>query len=122
MCEILQIHIQMKDVRENGRVTLLYLIFACLKRQDYYVFFVIVVDGVGSVVIVLVIVFCFPLFHTFSKVHFILSNAVIWQSTKKQLENVLYRLHPRRTLSNCLRKGNAVLHLCQLFLEFFDIF
>ena len=41
---------------------------------------------------------------------------------KQQLENVLYRLHPRRTLANCLRKGNAVLHLCQLFLEFFDIF
>ena len=41
---------------------------------------------------------------------------------KQQLENILYRLHPRRTLSNCLRKGNAVLHLCQLLLEFFDIF
>ena len=39
----------------------------------------------------------------------------------KQLKNVLSRLHPRRTLSYCLRKGNAVLHLCQLFLEFFDI-
>ena len=43
-------------------------------------------------------------------------------NNKKQLKNVLYRLHPRRTLSYCLRKGNAVLHLCQLFLEFFDIF
>ena len=61
--------------------------------------------------VVLMIVFCFPLFHTFSKIHFILSNAVIWQSTKDnnnnnnkktQLENVLHRLHPRRTLSNCL--------------------
>ena len=61
----------------------------------------------------------------YSKVQFILSN-VICQSTKnnnkKQLKNVLSRLHPRRTLSYCLRKGNAVLHLCQLFLEFFDIF
>ena len=43
-------------------------------------------------------------------------------NNKKQLKNVLYRLHPRRTLAYCLRKGNAVLHLCQLFLEFFDIF
>ena len=56
-----------------------------------------------------------------------LSNAVIWQSTKKkqpkkqQLKNV-YRVHPYRTLSDGLRKGNAVLHLCQLFLEFHDIF
>ena len=36
---------------------------------------------------------------------------------KKQLKNVLYCLYPRRTLSYCLRKGNAVLHLCQLFLD-----
>ena len=44
------------------------------------------------------------------------------QKKKKTLKNDLYRQHSRRTLSYCLRKGNAVLHLCQLFLEFFDIF
>ena len=38
---------------------------------------------VEAVVIVLVVVFCFLLFHTYSKVQFILSNAIC-QSTKKQ--------------------------------------
>ena len=41
---------------------------------------------------------------------------------KKQLKNVVYRLHPCRTLSYCLGKGNAVLHLCELFSELFYIF
>ena len=84
---------------------------------------------VEAVVIVLVVVFCILLFHTYSKVQFILNNAICRSTknnnnnNKKQLKNVLYLLHPRRTLSYCLtRKGNAVLHLCQLFLEFFDIF
>ena len=36
---------------------------------------------VEAVVIVLVVVFCFLLFHTYSKVQFILSNAIC-QSTK----------------------------------------
>ena len=73
-------------------------------------------DSVGGCVL-------FSFIHTYSKVQFILSNAIC-QSTKnkKQLKNVWSRLHPSRTLSYCLRKGNAVLHLCQLFLEFFDIF
>ena len=86
---------------------------------------VVVVDGSGSGCNSVGGCVLFLLFHTYSKVQFILSNAIC-QSTKnnnkKQLKNVLSRLHPRRTLSYCLRKGNAVLHLCQLFLEFFDIF
>ena len=36
---------------------------------------------------------------------------------KQQLKHVLSHLHPCCTLSYCLRKCNAVLHLCQLFFD-----
>ena len=63
----------------------------------------------------------------FSFISYVFKSSVYFKQCyisidKKQVKNVLSRLHPRRTLSYCLRKGNAVLHLCQLFLEFFDIF
>ena len=87
---------------------------------------VVVVDGVGIGCGSVSDCVLFPFISYVFKSSFYFKQccnmAIDKKQQQKQLENVLYRLHPRRTLSNCLRKGNVVLHLCQLFLEFFDIF
>ena len=85
---------------------------------------VVVVDDGGSGFDGIGFVLCLPLFHIFrSSIYFKqCCKMMIDKKTKKQqkqLKNVLYRLHPHSTLSDGLRKGNALLHLCQLFYDFF---
>ena len=76
---------------------------------------VVVVDGSGSGCDSVggCVLFSFISYVFKSSVHFKQCYMSIdKKQQQKQLKNVLSRLHPRRTLSYCLRKGNAVLHLC----------